>query len=408
MKGLLVAAHVCFVLFGLGSWITVNGIFSATAELMSVLPEKLSLPSDLSLAVQCSNIFLLCYVLYAVCFRRVEREALFVFLVCVVNVVAMTLLGFLWSAVVVVGTLGPHSVATLALTLLAGGACTVSSVVFLPVVEHYPRVFTTTFAVGEAATGLLAALISLVQTTTNFPLMVYFFVLAIVVIIAAVAYAFLRFGVLAREFRIEDLQKQTLAEERLALVEQPQSQGVDSASSSSSVDGARGFAMNTRSVKALLRSSWTELCVTLLLNFMESGAIVSVLPYCTTPYGKSFYLGALWGGLACAPVGSLATLVFRRGRAVFWACLWLPLCVFMIVNAAVPMLVASQVFGAFVVICIIVAKLLIGYTKALVYHHVQDSGHVHGMLFVGIAQQVGSSIGALVFFLLVHFTNIFS
>ncbi len=85
-----------------------------------------------------------------------ERSSVAVVLVMGTGGLAM--LAFLWDA-----TVGGHSVALLALTALAGVADTLSSVVFLPVLSHYPRACSVPFAVGEASTSLVATAIAIVQ-----------------------------------------------------------------------------------------------------------------------------------------------------------------------------------------------------------------------------------------------------
>ena len=64
----------------------------------------------------------------------------------------------------------------------------------------------------------------------------------------------------------------------------------------------------------------------------------------------------------------------------------------------------SVAFGCFVVACVLVARVLLAYTKALIYCRVQ-AATAGGMLPVAVAQQAGACLGALTFFFLVNYTQ---
>jgi hypothetical protein len=112
--------------------------------------------------------------------------------------------------------------------------------------------------------------------------------------------------------------------------------------------------------------------------------------------------------MAAAPVGTMMTLAACVGQAWHWALLWVPLSVFLIVNSVANVLVSSVAFGSFVVACVIVARLAIGYTKALVYIRVQERTNSEAMLLVAVAQQMGAAVGSLVFFLLVNYSDLYA
>lgn len=386
------ALGALFFVFALGSWLGVNCVYSELQLLMTVLPEGMALASQLSLAVQCSNVFLLLYLLFPVLCPSLlrNRETFLVLLVLAVACFGLVLLSVFWDVTASINN-SPHSVALLLLTVLIGGANVCSSPVFFPIMTQYPRSFTSAFACGEASTSLVSAIVALVQDVTKFSVSVYFGIMAGLTGVAGVAYGVLRFHPLGVKLRIvarqEEEEKQTDTVVLLSETEAPRS--------------LRAMRM------AVFAAIWVDLAVTVILNIMESGALVAILSYCVLPYGESFYKAALWGGMAAAPAGTMLTLVARLGQAWQWATLWLPLCVFLIVNSSVQILPSSGAFGGFVVCCVIVARLVIGFTKALVYIRVQEKGKGDGMLLVAVAQQVGAAVGSLVFFLLVNYSNLY-
>ncbi len=252
---------------------------------------------------------------------------------------------------------------------------------------QYPQGFTSAFACGEASTSLVAAVVAVVQDATGLSVAAYFGIMAGLVLLSAAAYCVLRFHRAGVQLR--DVAERAEAETApLVANEAPLSQ--------------RATRM------AALRAVWPDLLVTALLNVSESGALVAILSYLATPYGPSFFKAALWGGMAAAPTGTMLTLVACVGQSWHWALLWLPLSVFLTVNSVAHILTSSAAFGGFVIFCVIVARLAIGYTKALVYIRVQQKTHSEAMLLVAVAQQLGAMVGSLVFFLLVNYSSLYA
>ena len=343
---------------------------------MYILPEGLALPSVLSLAIQVSNVFMISYLVY-ITFSQKERgkEPLLVFAVLGTGFVGVLLLAVFWSYTVPVNGL-ERCVPLITLSFVCGGANTMSSVVFLPIVSSYPLALTTAFALGEASTGLISSLIALIQDFAGFSPTVYFCIIGGIMIISSLAYAMLRFHSIGR-----------IARENTRI----------------KVESSPSLLHSwTDSFKIV----WLELLITMILNFMESGALTSILSYCVQPYGSSFYKGALWGGMIASPIGTLITLFARFGHPLIWSSIWFPLCCFFIVNSCIPILTSSTAFGVFVVLFVIVARFLIGYTKALLYYMVQGKTK-RGMFLVGVSQQIGASIGSLLFFLLINYTQMY-
>lgn len=150
----LLLASLIFV-FALGSWVGINGIFCELQVLMTQLPEGDALGSAVSLAVQCSNVFLILYLVLAVVVfpgALGGREVLFVMIVFAVEALGLIMLSFMYDMTTVVGS-SYHSVALLSLTVLTGGANVVSSPVFLPIMTQYPQSFSSVFAAGEGFCG---------------------------------------------------------------------------------------------------------------------------------------------------------------------------------------------------------------------------------------------------------------
>ena len=384
-------------LFALGSWLGINAIFSQSGDLIRLLPEGKALPAQLNLAIQCSNVLLIMYVLYVFFIRKVHYEMFFVLLVIGSCLSGLILLCFFWDWSVVIGGVY-RSLGMLLLTGVVGAANSLSSPIFLPIITQYPRSFTVAFATGEASTGLVAALLALLQLSSGFSISVFFALVAAVQLLSGLAYLLLRFLPASVQLRQESHIEATAEREPL------NGESESAAAASALLPG------QSRGMLHMVRVTGAHLSVTLLLNWMESGALVALLSYALTPYGGAYYKAGLWGGMIAAPLGILAALAAARGRCWHWMLLWAPTGSFVIVNAFYPILSSSAAFGAFVVACVLIARAALGYNKVLIYLQVQELDPLHsgGLFLVAVAQQVGAVIGSLTFFLVVEYSGMFT
>jgi hypothetical protein len=286
----------------------------------------------------------------------------------------MILMAFLWNVV----SEGGHSVALISLSVVAGVADSLSSVVFLPMLSHYDGGYAIPFSMGEACTSLVATLLAIVQDPAGadrFSVMLYFILIALVSVCSGLSYMYLA---TSKQWR-KPAPSQQLAQ-----------------------TPAKRFVFMPRAI------SW-DLAVTALLNFCENGIMVSLLTFCIRPYGDAFYKGALWGGMIAAPIGTVATFWFARGLPALWSLVWIPPCVLVVVNATVRPVIAlgSTVYPVFLVIIIILTRFMLGFTKSLIYLRVLRAVHEQAkegsMLLIGMAQQLGASVGSVLFFLLIFY-----
>jgi PAS domain S-box-containing protein len=215
-------AYALFVVLGVGSWITINGIYLELPLLVGTAPEGWALATYLAVVTQLGNLGPLAYAFVDgrlrarhVAARRAARQqrrqrqqqpqqqqrqqqhggggggggeqwlteeeeaekeeeeeegaspgiptGVGVCVLVGVNTVAMALLaGGAWRTTAVVGG-APRSVALLGLAFVAALADCTSSLVFWPFVAGCKPIFVSALAVGEASTAVVAAAIALVQ-----------------------------------------------------------------------------------------------------------------------------------------------------------------------------------------------------------------------------------------------------
>ena len=148
--------------FGIGSWVAINGLFVELAILVPHLPEGWSLPSYLIVVIQIANIGPVLYVLGNKFFPKVIREVHAIYLTLVVGVIACCLLGFFWKETTFVAG-SKHSTAFLVLAFFLAMADTTSSVSFIPFMSVFPEVYLSPYFVGEGLSGLLPSLVAIAQ-----------------------------------------------------------------------------------------------------------------------------------------------------------------------------------------------------------------------------------------------------
>lgn len=154
--------HLLACLFGIGSWISVNGLWVELPLIVPEVPEGWYLPSYLSVLIQMANIG----PLFVTMMHRFRPGALsetaVIYAILGLGTAASLLLGFFWRRTLEVAG-APRSVALLVLTFFLSAVDCTSSVTFLPYMMRLKPRFLTTYYIGEGVSGLLPALVALVQ-----------------------------------------------------------------------------------------------------------------------------------------------------------------------------------------------------------------------------------------------------
>lgn len=154
--------HLLVCVFGMGSWVAINGLWVELPLLVTELPEAWYLPSYLTVVIQLANIGPLLVTLMHRFRPGCLSEVPVIFLILCVGTAACILLAFLWNVTSWIQG-GQHSVAFIVLTFFLALVDCTSSVTFLPFMSQLPTYYLTTFFIGEGLSGLLPALVALVQ-----------------------------------------------------------------------------------------------------------------------------------------------------------------------------------------------------------------------------------------------------
>ncbi|XP_063041012.1 riboflavin transporter 2-like [Engraulis encrasicolus] len=154
--------HILACLFGIGSWVTICGIWVELPLLVPQLPEGWYLPSYLSILIQLANVGPLCVTLaHRLCPGRLHEPAL-IYCIVALGAVATFLMAFFWSRTLELGGV-ERSLPLFVLVFLVSAVDCTSSVTFLPFMNRLPPAYLTSYFVGEGLSGLLPALVALGQ-----------------------------------------------------------------------------------------------------------------------------------------------------------------------------------------------------------------------------------------------------
>ncbi len=157
-----ILTHVLAGLFGMGSWVTICGLWVELPLIVPQVPEGWYLPSYISIIVQMANIGPLFVTLMHRFRPGTLNETAVIYFIVGFGILASLFLAFFWSETVVV--LGvERSVPLLLLIFFISLVDCTSSVTFLPFMTQLKAEYLMTYYVGEGLSGLVPALVAMVQ-----------------------------------------------------------------------------------------------------------------------------------------------------------------------------------------------------------------------------------------------------
>ncbi|XP_031432676.1 riboflavin transporter 2-like [Clupea harengus] len=445
--------HVLACLFGVGSWVAINGMWVELPLIVPELPEYWYLPSYLTVIIQMANIG----PLFVTLMHRFKPGALderpVIYGIVGLGVVATFLLAFLWKRRTVVGDT-EHSVALLVLSFLLSVVDCTSSVTFLPFMMRLPPQYLTTYFAGEGLSGLIPALVALIQGVgmvqcrnatiglqgnetqlgnysgdsgagelqahyqpANFSAQTFFLFLSAMMVVCLAAFLLLNYHPhVAREHKSQrylsgpgvggekgevGLGLQSAAPpEQKPMLDNPEDRAVEPRSSF-----GKGTYCRLEVVFIFMVLAW--------VNALTNAVLPSVQSYSCLPYGNQAYhlaatMAAVANPVACfiamfAPIRSLTlmallTLTGTGFGAYIMAMAALSPC---------PLLVHSPTGTAMIVITWILFVLTLSYVKVIIGIILRDEGH-SALVWCGAVVQLGSMVGAMSMFPLVSVYGFFT
>lgn len=436
--------YVLICIFGMGSWIAVNGLWVELPVLVRYVPEQWNLPSYLTVIFQLANIGPVIYALGNHFAPKKVQEKCAIFFVVTVGAVACALLAFFWDETSYIGG-GKHSIVLFILSFCVAIVDCTSSVVFLTFMSIFPSFYMSALFVGETSSGLLPAFVALGQginskkvncsanateasssnqtTKDNSGLRFspedFFFFLFAMMVACGLAFFALNYLPLARRQHVRVRHSSTTVEESDSVTRplwDESSRSVIYSSSTRTSTHEDFYMKDTSSCRH--RFSWCEphilylLCIQGWINCLSNGVLPSIATYASEPYGdKTYHLVATLSNIASALTCFVA--------------LWLPCLstkvvfilssIFTILSSYVVALASMSptpplhgtALGSFIIIAVsVVSSILLSYVKLMISMIMRDHGK-QALFWCGISIQTGSCIGALVMFPLVNILKLF-
>ncbi|XP_041039105.1 riboflavin transporter 2-like [Carcharodon carcharias] len=440
--------HVLAAVFGMGSWIAINGLWVELPLIVPEIPEGWYLPSYLTIIIQFANVGpLFVTLMHKFSPRKLNESGVIYGIVCL-GIVACFLLPFFWKVTSVFAG-GLHSTALLVLAFFLSLVDCTSSVTFLPFMTHLQPKYLTSYFIGEGLSGLVPGLVALgqgvgvvkcVNATTNatgsvpwnstegdstsysivahyqpanFPPEVFFFFLSGVMAMCLVAFILLNCLPQSHHQRATSTYvKQTeTANEGAELSKTEVAEQRPMISSPDSQQEAR--------VKAISRTgkhSRSEMVLIFLIlgwvNALTNAVLPSVQSYSCLPYGNlAYHLSAALGAMA-NPLACFIAMIYPNRSLRLMGFLTLAgtgvgsYIMSMAALSPCPWLAQTQIGSALIVLSWILFVGTLSYVKVMIGIILRDEGH-SALIWCGAMVQLGSMLGALTMFPLVSIYNLF-
>ncbi|XP_071089327.1 riboflavin transporter 2-like [Haliotis cracherodii] len=438
-KSVNVLVYICIILFGVSSWVDINGMWVQLPIMVQKLPEGWNLPSVMVALTQLANIGPL---LYAIVANRVPEKVV-IYIIIAIGAISCLLLVFFWEATTVVAG-GPHSTAMMALYFVLSLVDCASNVVLFPFMAIFKPAYLTAYFIGEGFSGLLPGLIGLAQgagrvvclnVTTpnvtvngsvsirpdfmdeNFSFEVFMSIICGIIVISGMSFTFLIFHPMSRK---EFVKRQEKPENLSPLKLNENTE--DSCAKVDPVEKDSMLPLNEQKLHMTEADQQTEagrfgrklylLALVGWVNCLRNSALLAVQSYSCLPYGVTQYhlavtLANLANPLACffdlfihvtsvPALSSLTLLGSLLGAYIMAAAVMSP----------VPVLVGTLAGSILIVTAWVVCVFILSYVKVSLASLFRVEGK-KGLLHCGVATQVGSAIGGAAMFVLVNVLNLF-
>jgi len=416
---------ILFVFLGLSAWITVNGVWAETPLLVNVLPEGWKLISYIIVLIQLANLGPLCYYFIKRKFPKSEYYA--IHLVMFVGIISCILLGTYWNKTVYL--LGKQRSVYFFVFVYAFAFvdCT-TSVLYIPYMRHFKNKYIFPFFAGEGLSGLVPSLLALVQGFSsesfkqnitessfkndneyrdelarkqgeelNFPVSTYIYFLSITIMISWISYILLNLEFIVKDERIQSEVGEIM----------PINKG---SSENVKVEEANSPVMMIATKKQIFRLTIMQAYICCLTN----GVMSALQTYTAKPYGDLSYRVANSTALIANPVACLIGYFLERRFKIYYVYISMSIAscsaFYLIILALMsphPFFVGSTFGSVLMIISWITFTGFFSFSKTMIASTLRKSEIENSLLKYGIFTQVGSTVGAIVIFCLINFTELF-
>lgn len=428
-----IAVYIIVILFGMGSWVAVNGMWVELPILVDQSPESWNLPSYITIIIQIANIGPLIYTLVNKAAPNKFHEKHGVFIIVVTGATACLLLVFLWKETSYVGGVKHSTGLLFSVFLLSLVDCT-SSVVFLPYMSIFKPQYISALYIGEGLSGLVPSLVALgqgvgktvcvnktINTTTNeteivaeyvppnFPVEDFFYFLFAIMIVCGLAFSLLHYLPYCKAEHVA-FNAEVSSEVKFINAESASYSYSEFRNEESEVHCDISITNNSITVS---RRNFIILLVQIAcINALTNGILPSVSSYATLPYGNQAYhlsatLSSIANPLACLVAFFLPVLSMWVIGSTTLSGIGIGIYVLVIATRSpTPPMAGEGLGAAIIVIASILVSALMSFSKVSIATVLRLRGRM-ALLWCGVVTQIGSALGAILMFIVVNQLHMF-
>lgn len=436
----VILVDILAILFGISSWVEINGLWVQTPILVNKLPESWNLASFIVIIIQLANIGPILYSILKFKFslKYVEKPAIHVTLA--IGTIACLLLSLFWDSITDING-SKHSIAFLTLIgLLAFVDCT-TSVLYLPFMAHFKSKYLMSYLIGQGLSGLIPSVVAIIQgiggnpecvnvtsSTTNttkteaiypeprFSVGVFFIFLMIMVLMSWIAFIFLN--------NLKSVKSQLVNNFKDSDREQTQSNEHNEHLDTTHVKDIPSVTSKLDSESSLMKNSIENVSkpvfIALLLSqayicMFTNGVLPAIQTYSCLPYGNTTYHLTVTLSSIANPIACFLAFYINSSRIKRMLPLIIgfgTVCVIYIISTAVlspkPPLYDSVIGKVIITVTWIAFTSFFSFSRACIASIMRNTSTGHkSLFFCGVFTQIGSAFGAIVMFLLVNYADIF-
>ncbi|XP_069114053.1 solute carrier family 52, riboflavin transporter, member 3-B-like [Argopecten irradians] len=456
--------YVLVVIFGIASWLAVNGLWVELPIMIPHLPEGWNLPSYLTIICQLANIGPVFLTVWYVCFKSPVPEKSIVYLILCIGAAVCLLLAFFWKSTSYIAD-AMHSTGLLILQFFLATVDCTSSVLFLPFMSLFKPQYISALYIGEGLSGLIPSLvalgqgvgqmicqnISVVNTTTNishydiqpryedpsFPVEHFFYFLFAMVVMSALAFTLLNYLPYCKREHLS-ISQETKEDETFITSYNLNSEfsrnyttfhdtfhnpSIGDSSSQELVPKDKRkrvidiYSESVNQAPPLEPEIGRGTYVFLLLlvgwiNALINGILPSIQTYSCLPYGNNAYHLVATLSSIINPVACLGVFMLPASSSLVIGCLVVlgsSLAAFIMlaaVQSPTPVLYDNETGPGVMVAAWILLVLLMTFSKVSIATLFRREGR-KALFWCGVVTQVGSTVGAILTYILVNETDIF-
>ncbi|KAL4234715.1 hypothetical protein ACF0H5_006357 [Mactra antiquata] len=430
------------VLFGMGSWIAINGIWVELPILVDQLPEGWNLPSYMTVVIQIANIGPIAYIIFNILTPGKSYERTIVFVMVIVGSAASILLAYFWMDTSNVAG-QEHSTALLILMFFLSLVDCTSSVVFLPFMNLFKPDYMISYYIGEGFSGLLPSLVAFgqgvgkvkcenishinpdtneteysiqgVYLPPNFPVKDFFIFVFAMMITCGLAFSALNYLPYCKTEHVKSSKKHSYDVDCSgSVVISSKEQFVETNNDYEAVskDDQVVIKQQVSGRKMSLLGYVYFLIVIGWTNALTNGILPSVQSFACLPYGTEAYHLAVTLSNIANPVACFMAFFIPVHSAVkigitsLVGTLTSVYIMILAVGSPTPILVDSDAGGPLVVIAFVIVYLTLTFAKVSIATLFRYEGR-KALLWCGAITQLGSAIGAAVMFVVVNVYQLF-